>query len=68
MFYNNVQLELDSDAGLNCDIRQFVEPTCGRDSTPSSTVVANLESSSSFTDVHQRESTPPAGQLLDSTI
>lgn len=59
---------MDSDAGLNCDIRQFVEPTCGRDSTLSATVVDNLESSSSFTDIHQRESTPPAGQPLNSTM
>lgn len=59
---------MDSHSGLNCDIRQFVEPTCGRDSTTSATVVGNLESSSSFTHIHQRESTPPAGEPLNSTM
>ena len=43
-------------------------PTCGRESTPSAIVAGNLESSSSFTDVHQRESTPPTGQPLNSTM
>lgn len=68
-YYNVLlQLEVDSDAGLNCDIRQFVEPTCGKDSTLSATVVGNLESSSSFTHIHQRESTPPVGEPLNRTM
>ena len=31
-------------------------------------VVVNLGSSSSFTHIHQRESTPPAGEPLNSTM
>ena len=43
-------------------------PACGRDSAPSSAVLGNLESSSSFTDNHQRENTSPPGQPLNSTM
>ena len=50
------QIELDS------------KPAYGRDSAPSSVVLGNLESSSSFTDNHQRESTSPPGQPLNSTM
>ena len=49
-------------------MRQFVVPACGRDSAPLSAVFGNLESSSSVTDNHQRESTSPPGQPLNSTM